>query len=156
MIDHDGRARVLEYNCRLGDPETQVLMMRLQSDLVSLCQACFDHNLPSQTCQWDPRPALGVVLAAGGYPAHYQKGDPITGLPNPNLQAGAETFIFHAGTSFDNDAVVTAGGRRVLCVCALGSDIVDAKDRAYAQVNRIHWKNQYYRRDIGHKAIARI
>lgn len=151
MIDKQGRAKVLEYNCRLGDPETQPIMMRLQSDLVELCQASLQHRLSQQTCQWDLRPALGVVLAVQGYPQQYQTGDPITGLERVSDD---DVMVFHAGTRQQDNQVVTAGGR-VLCVCALADTIAVAQHKAYQHIQCIDWQQQYYRRDIGHRAIQR-
>ena len=150
MIDDEGTPRVLEYNCRFGDPETQPILARLQSDLVELCIAALDGKLGEQTIKWDPRAALGVVLAAGGYPDSYEKGHPIEGL-----QASAgDNKVFHAGTALDGARVVTAGGR-VLCVVGLGDSVAEARDAAYAEVAKIHFDRAYYRRDIGHRAIAR-
>ncbi len=149
MIASDGTVKVLEYNCRFGDPETQPIMMRLQSDLVELCSAALDKKLHRCSTQWDTRPALGVVLAAGGYPDSYRKGDVISGLPEHDAD---DIKIFHAGTKIANDAIVTAGGR-VLCACALGNDIRDAQYKAYQITRQINWNNVYYRTDIGSKAI---
>ncbi|CAK0775104.1 phosphoribosylamine--glycine ligase [Gammaproteobacteria bacterium] len=152
MIDPDGMPKVLEYNCRCGDPETQPILLRLRSDLVELCQAALAGSLDRITIEWDPRPALGVVLAAAGYPGSYRKGDPITGLdatPLPN------TKIFHAGTRQQDNQVVTAGGR-VLCSCALGESLAEAQCQAYAAAERIYWKGMFHRRDIGHRAIQRM
>ncbi len=152
MIGEDGVPRVLEYNCRFGDPETQPIMMRLRSDLVGLCQAALDGELAAQEIDWDPRAAVGVVLAAGGYPAAYQTGRHIEGLKNA---AGlADTKVFHAGTRLENDAVVTAGGR-VLCATALGATVTEAQRQAYRLVDRIRWEDMTYRRDIGYRAVAR-
>jgi phosphoribosylamine---glycine ligase len=151
MIGSDGTPRVLEYNCRLGDPETQPLLMRLQSDLVELCLAALGGRLDQAHVRWDPRVALGVVMAAGGYPDAYAKGHPITGLAGldaPDLK------VFHAGTRFDGDRIVTAGGR-VLCVTALGETVQAAQHRAYAAVRQIRWQDAYCRSDIGYRAIAR-
>ncbi|MGR9045760.1 MAG: phosphoribosylamine--glycine ligase [Gammaproteobacteria bacterium] len=149
MIAADGSSKVLEYNCRFGDPETQPIMMRLKSDLVDLCEAALAGTLAGATTEWDERAALGVVLAAGGYPGEYRKGDRITGLPDSEA---ADRKVFHAGTRLRGDAVVTAGGR-VLCACALGDSIQDAQAKAYDLTRRIHWDNVYYRTDIGFKAI---
>ncbi len=149
MIGKDGSMKVLEYNCRFGDPETQPIMMRLKSDLVELCLAALDKNLSNLSTEWDERPALGVVLASGGYPDSYNKGDVISGLP-VNEQVDAK--VFHAGTAESNGNVITSGGR-VLCACALGSDIVDAQQKAYQLTHQIHWDNVFYRTDIGFKAI---
>ena len=150
MIDDTGVPYVLEFNCRLGDPETQPIMMRLQSDLVDLCDAALDGTLHEQEVQWDPRVALGVVMAAGGYPASYSSGDEIAGLGGDN----ADVCVFHAGTRYGREGVVTAGGR-VLCVCALGDNVSAAKANAYARVSQIQWDNVYYRTDIGYRAVAR-
>ena len=152
MIDSQGVPRVLEYNVRFGDPETQPIMLRLQSDLVELCEAAIDHRLDQVTADWDPRASLGVVLAAGGYPASYDKGDVINGL-DAVMEEGVK--VFHAGTAARDGEVVTSGGR-VLCVCALGNDVAEAQRRAYLAVDRISWKGMYCRRDIGHRAIARM
>ena len=149
MIGKDGSMKVLEYNCRFGDPETQPIMMRLKSDLVELCLAALDKNLSNLSTEWDERPALGVVLASGGYPDSYNKGDVISGLP-VNEQVDAK--VFHAGTAESNGNVITSGGR-VLCACALGSDIMDAQQKAYQLTRQIHWDNVFYRTDIGFKAI---
>ncbi len=151
MIGVDGTPRVLEYNCRFGDPETQPILMRLKSDLVELIEAALDGRLDQVTAQWDPRAALGVVMAAGGYPAAYAKGDAIVGLP---AHDAPDVKVFHAGTALRNGEVVTSGGR-VLCVTALGPSVAAAQRRAYEVVRAIHWKNVHYRTDIGYRAIAR-
>jgi len=149
MISKDGTIKVLEYNCRFGDPETQPIMMRLKSNLVDLCLAALDKDLANTTTEWDPRPALGVVLAAGGYPDSYKKGDVISGLPTKEL---SDSKVFHAGTTEKDGQVVTSGGR-VLCACALGNDIADAQSKAYELTDKITWNNVLYRTDIGFKAI---
>ena len=151
MISPDGIPTVLEFNCRFGDPETQPIMMRLQSDLVDLCEAAIDGNLAAQRPLWDSRIALGVVLAAKGYPATPAKGDVITGL---NDAAATGCKVFHAGTEWRDRNVVTAGGR-VLCVCGLGSTTRDAQRQAYAGVERIQFAGSQYRTDIGYRAIDR-
>ncbi|MBT3308916.1 MAG: phosphoribosylamine--glycine ligase [Gammaproteobacteria bacterium] len=151
MIDTDGNAKVLEYNVRFGDPETQPIMLRLQSDLVELCSAAIDQKLDQTEAQWDPRPSLGVVLAAGGYPDSYNKGEVISGLPTEEL---VDQKVFHAGTREEGGEVVTAGGR-VLCACALGDSVSDAQQKAYALTRQIKWNQLYFRTDIGHRAIAR-
>jgi len=151
MIDTEGQPKVIEYNCRFGDPETQPIMMRLQSNLADLCNAAIDGKLDQVEAQWDPRPALGVVLAAEGYPGSYPKGTAIQGLDS---ELGADAKVFHAGTAFKDDAVVTSGGR-VLCVTALGDDIKAARDAAYVAVDHINWPGMTLRRDIGWRAIAR-
>jgi phosphoribosylamine---glycine ligase len=151
MVGPDGTPKVLEYNVRFGDPETQPIMLRLQSDLVELCEAALDRRLHQVQAQWDPRASLGVVMAAGGYPGEYRKGDVIDGLP---AQESPGVKVFHAGTAERDGQVVTSGGR-VLCVCALGDSVAEAQVRAYAQVRQIHWEGAYYRTDIGYRAVAR-
>jgi len=150
MIAPDGTPKVLEYNCRFGDPETQPIMLRLRSDFASLCEAALDGRLDEVSTDWDPRPSLGVVMAAGGYPASYAKGAVITGLPEET----PDTKVFHAGTAEADGTVVTSGGR-VLCACALGDNVADAKAAAYDLVAQITWENAYYRTDIGYRAVAR-
>jgi phosphoribosylamine--glycine ligase len=152
MIAPDGSPRVLEYNVRFGDPETQPILLRLKSDLVDLCEAALDRRLHQVQADWDPRASLGVVLAAGGYPGSYEKGHVISGL---DAIQGDDIRVFHAGTRMQGGDIVTSGGR-VLCVCALGEDVAAAQRRAYAAVEQISWKDMYYRRDIGHRAIARL
>jgi phosphoribosylamine--glycine ligase len=143
--------KVLEYNCRFGDPETQPIMLRMKSDLVAHCLAALAGRLDQERAEWDARAALGVVLAAGGYPADYRKGDVISGLPTRPV-AGEK--VFHAGTAQRDGAVVTAGGR-VLCATALGDSVAEAQARTYALVRRINWDGVYYRSDIGYRAVAR-
>ncbi len=150
MIAPDGTPKVLEYNCRFGDPETQPILMRLQSDLVELCIAALEGRLDQVNAQWDSRSALGVVMAAGGYPDHYRKGDIIQGLD----RIDPDVKVFHAGTADKNGDVLTQGGR-VLCVTALGNTIQEAQQKAYTNVKRIHWPDVYYRNDIGFKAIQK-
>lgn len=150
MIDATGMPKVLEYNVRFGDPETQPIMLRLRSDLVVLCEAAIDGTLNQQTVAWDERTALGVVLAAGGYPDSYRKGDVIKGLD----AAGSHCKIFHAGTAEQAGKVVTNGGR-VLCACALGDSIAEAQTAAYDGVGKISWPEVYYRTDIGYRAVDR-
>ena len=151
MIDSDGNPKVLEFNCRFGDPETQPIMMRLKSDLVELCEAAIDKKLDQMSIDFDPRPCLGVVMAAGGYPASYNKGDEITGLPTAELD-GAK--VFHAGTKLEDGKALTNGGR-VLCACALGDSVTNAQKSAYELVEQVKWDKVYYRTDIGYRAIAR-
>ncbi|UTW44316.1 phosphoribosylamine--glycine ligase [bacterium SCSIO 12696] len=151
MINPQGQPKVIEYNCRFGDPETQPIMMRLQSDLVELCQAAIDGQLNSKTTQWDSRAAVGVVLAAGGYPGSYAKGEVISGL-TAQVDNGAK--VFHAGTKIDGDNVVTSGGR-VLCATALGDSVSEAQTKAYQLVEQISWNGVEYRTDIAYRAIAR-
>ena len=151
MIDEAGVPKVLEYNCRFGDPETQPILMRLKSDIVELCEAAVDKRLDQVAVEWDSRAALGVVLAAGGYPDKYDKGDIIHGLDNDTVDYAK---IFHAGTANQNGDVVTAGGR-VLCACALGSSVEEAQQRAYQLVDQISWSKMFYRKDIGYRAIER-
>ena len=168
MIAADGTPKVLEYNCRFGDPETQPVMLRLKSDFIELIEAALDGKLDRVKAQWDSRAALGVVMAAGGYPGEYRKGDVITGLPDESAadrdaqgRASVEgggmpgaTKVFHAGTALKGKDVVTNGGR-VLCVTALGATVDAAQQRAYEVVKQIHWSQAQYRHDIGYRAIAR-
>jgi phosphoribosylamine--glycine ligase len=151
MIAPDGTPNVIEFNCRLGDPETQPILMRLQSDLVELCEAALDDALDRHTTVWDTRAAVGVVMAAGGYPDTYQKGDAITGL---EAAAALPGKVFHAGTRFEDGQVVTAGGR-VLCAVGLGDTVGAAQTQAYGLVRTIHWNLVQYRLDIGYRAIER-
>jgi len=151
MITPDGAPKVLEFNCRFGDPETQPIMMRLKSDLVDLCLGALEGRLSGVEAEWDERAALGVVLAAGGYPFDYAKGDEIEGLPESEA---ADVKVFHAGTARSDGKIVTAGGR-VLCVCALGDTVLEAQRKAYRQVREIRWENMYHRTDIGYRAIGR-
>jgi phosphoribosylamine--glycine ligase len=151
MITADGTPKVIEFNCRMGDPETQPIMARLKSDLVPLCTAALSGGLASASAEWDSRAALGVVMAAGGYPATYEKGRHIGGL---KTDSGSDTKVFHAGTTIDDDAVITSSGR-VLCVVGLGSSVKEAASNAYARVREINWPDVYYRTDIGHRAIER-
>ena len=151
MIDKQGNPKVIEFNCRFGDPETQPIMMRMQSDLVELCLAAVEGKLNTIKSKWDPRPALGVVLAAGGYPGDYNTKDVILGLSSETNQ---NCKIFHAGTSLENGQVYTNGGR-VLCVTALGNTVSDAQQYAYEQLKNIYWHGCYYRHDIGYRAIER-
>ncbi len=151
MIMADGTPKVIEFNCRMGDPETQPIMMRLQSDLAGICLATLNGTLAEQRADWDSRAALGVVLAAGGYPASYGKGMAISGLDEADSDFQK---VFHAGTDTDDDKVVTSGGR-VLCVVGLGISVESAAAAAYESVDRIHWQDVYFRQDIGHRAIAR-
>lgn len=151
MIAEDGSPKVLEYNCRLGDPEAQPIMMRLRSDLAELSQAALEGRLHEIIVDWDPRAALGVVMAAKGYPGSYPLGDPIYGLPATERE---DRKVFHAGTSKQGGRIVTAGGR-VLCACGLGASVTQAQTAAYALVGEITWRNACYRTDIGYRAIAR-
>jgi phosphoribosylamine--glycine ligase len=152
MIGGDGAPRVLEYNCRCGDPETQPLLFRMKSDLVELCLAAIDGELDAVDCEWDPRPALGVVLAAGGYPGSYRTGDVIRGLDAVAGQEDAK--VFHAGTRAADGQVLTDGGR-VLCAVALGETVAAAQRKAYQLAGHIDWDGIQYRRDIGWRAVAR-
>jgi len=151
MIMPDGTPKVIEYNCRFGDPETQPIMMRLKSDLVALCTAALDKTLHHYTVDWDPRAALGVVLAAGGYPNDYRKGDIISGLP---VSGTENSKVFHAGTREVDGRVATNGGR-VLCAVGLGNTVSEAQQRAYQLAEQICWDDVYFRHDIGYRAIAR-
>ncbi len=151
MIHPDGTPNVIEYNCRFGDPECQPIMMRLKSDLVELCDAALDHRLDQVHAEWDSRAALGVVLAAEGYPDSVRKGDAIHGL---DAAARLPGKVFHAGTRLENGKVVTSGGR-VLCAVGLGNSVSAAQTQAYALVDAISWQGMQCRRDIGYRAIAR-
>jgi len=154
MITADG-PKVLEYNCRLGDPETQPLLLRLRSDLVELCKAALEGRLGEIETDWDPRSALGVVMAAGGYPGRYRQGDVISGLPAHDEELSDDIKVFHAGTVFAKNGDIITHGGRVLCVTALGSTVAEAQNLAYNGVKRVHWDGAYYRTDIGYRAIAR-
>ena len=149
MITPSGEPKVLEFNCRFGDPETQPVLMRLQSDLSELCWNAARNQLTPTPLQWDSRCALGVVMAAGGYPLSYAKGAAITGIENA---ASTDTKVFHAGTVLSNEEIYTSGGR-VLCVTALGEDIKTAQKNAYQGVAKINWDQVYYRKDIGYRAV---
>jgi phosphoribosylamine--glycine ligase len=151
MIARDGTPNVLEFNCRFGDPETQPVLARLKSDLTVLCDAALDKTLDRAVAEWDSRAALGVVMAAGGYPDSYVKGDVISGLDAAARMPGK---VFHAGTTRQGDAVVTNGGR-VLCAVGLGHSVRAAQTEAYALVSAIHWDRMLYRHDIGYRAIER-
>jgi phosphoribosylamine--glycine ligase len=151
MIDAAGQPRVLEFNCRFGDPETQPILCRLKSDFLDLCLACFEGRLARTPVEWDPRAAVGVVMASRGYPGPYQKGYAITGLGNVG---GDSVKIFHAGTRLQGEQVVTDGGR-VLCAVGLGRDVADARARVYAEITKIRWDGAFWRTDIGHRALAR-
>ncbi|MGE0625983.1 MAG: phosphoribosylamine--glycine ligase [Pseudomonadales bacterium] len=151
MILPDGSPKVIEFNCRFGDPEAQPVLMRLKSDLVTLCNRAIDGTLEGVTLDWDERASLGVVMAAGGYPENYEKGDPISGLEAVD---GANVKVFHAGTRLEGARAVTNGGR-VLCVVGLGADVAEARDRAYEGVRAIDWRGRYFRTDIGYRAIGR-
>jgi phosphoribosylamine--glycine ligase len=153
MIMADGTPKVIEYNCRFGDPETQPILLRLQSDLVNHCVAAIDGKLDQQQAQWDPRPAVGIVLAAGGYPGAYRGGDVISGL-QPDEGGATDAKVFHAGTAQRGDNVVTSGGR-VLCATAMGESVSEAQRAAYQLASRIHWEDIYFRDDIAWRAIAR-
>lgn len=152
MIDKAGFAKVIEFNVRFGDPETQPIMLRLQSDLADLIDAALDGDVTKTDAVWDVRPALGVVLAAGGYPGKVRGGDRIEGA---DTDFGANVKVFHAGTSLDADGhAVTAGGR-VLTVCALGGDLAVARDAAYAAIGQVRFADAFYRNDIAHRAFQR-
>ncbi|MFT6389008.1 MAG: phosphoribosylamine--glycine ligase [Cellvibrionaceae bacterium] len=153
MIDTDGTPKVIEYNCRFGDPETQPIMLRLKSDLVELCLASFEGKLDQCSTDWDERAAVGVVLAAGGYPESYRKGDLISGLPS-NKPSSNDKKAFHAGTALKDQQTVTNGGR-VLCATALGNSVTEAQSAAYELARQIQWDDVYYRDDIAYRAIAR-
>ncbi|MDZ7668784.1 MAG: phosphoribosylamine--glycine ligase [Gammaproteobacteria bacterium] len=150
MITAAGEPKVIEFNCRFGDPEAQPVMMRLKSDLADVCRRALAGDLAGVELDWDPRVALGVVMAAGGYPGSYRKGDVIDGLADVDDD---DLKVFHAGTRLADGAVVSNGGR-VLCVVGMGDDVAAAQRRAYQGVERIHWRGHYYRRDIGYRALA--
>ncbi|WP_273209443.1 phosphoribosylamine--glycine ligase [Marinobacter subterrani] len=151
MIDNSGAPKVIEFNCRFGDPETQPIMLRMKSDLVELCGAAIDGRLDQCSSDWDERASVGIVLAAGGYPGSYNKGDVISGLPENDTEGEK---IFHAGTRLNGDQVVTNGGR-VLCATALGNTVTEAQQRAYQLAARVQWDGAFYRKDIAYRAIAR-
>jgi phosphoribosylamine--glycine ligase len=151
MIDSAGQPRVIEFNCRLGDPETQPILFRLRSDLVEVCLSCFDGTLGQNPLEWDPRATIGVVMASRGYPDSYDKGKPIVGLERV---ARSDVKVFHAGTRLEGGRVVTDGGR-VLCVVGAGDSVRAARDAAYSGVREITWDGAFYRKDIGHRAIER-
>lgn len=151
MIAADGSPKVIEYNCRFGDPETQPIMMRMRSDLPTLCLAALNKSLDQCDVIWDQRPSVGVVMAAEGYPADYQKGLPISGL---DATHAADRKVFHAGTTSEGSAVLTNGGR-VLCATALGDTVGEAQANAYQLAASIHWPGAFYRHDIAYRAIER-
>ena len=151
MVAPDGTPNVLEFNCRFGDPETQPILMRLQSDLTALCEAALEGRLDQVQATWDARAALGVVMAAKGYPDSPRTGDAISGLEDAAKLPGK---VFHAGTRLSGDTVVVSGGR-VLCATGMGATVAEAQSAAYALVDAVHWPGAVYRRDIGHRAIAR-
>ncbi|MDR5899087.1 phosphoribosylamine--glycine ligase [Halomonas vilamensis] len=152
MIDPAGNPKVIEYNCRFGDPETQPIMLRLTSDLTELCLAGAQGKLAGKACEWDRRSAVGVVMAAGGYPGSYRKADVIDGI---DVAEKRGCKVFHAGTALSNAGEVTTAGGRVLCVTALGESVSKAQEQAYQGVSAIHWEGVEYRRDIGYRAIVR-
>jgi phosphoribosylamine--glycine ligase len=152
MIDAEGTPRVIEFNVRFGDPETQPIMLRLRSDLVDLLEAAIRGRLDRVEAEWDPRPSLAVVMAAEGYPGTPRSGDPIEGLDAPRVP---DAVVFHAGTRIDADGRVLTAGGRVLATCALGADIAEARRRAYAAASAIRWNGEFHRSDIGWRAIAR-
>ncbi len=152
MIGSDGAPRVLEFNCRCGDPETEPILFRLKSDLVDLLDAALDGRLGRTRAEWDPRPAVGVVMAAAGYPGRYRSGDEITGLPGEVLP---DAKVFHAGTGRDASGRIVTRGGRVLCVVGRGATFMAAQSEAYRVVGQIRWPGAHYRHDIGYQAIAR-
>jgi phosphoribosylamine--glycine ligase len=152
MITADGTPKVIEFNCRFGDPETQPIMLRMRSDLVAHCLAALRGELDSERAEWDPRPALGVVLAAGGYPGSYAKGLPISGLPEA---PPVDRKVFHAGTALSESGEVITTGGRVLCATALGNTVREAQQAAYELAAQIHWEGMFYRSDIGYRALQR-
>ena len=150
MIDKENRLKVLEFNCRFGDPETQPIMMRLKSDLAEICDKACDLNLKNEKLEWDERKAIGVVMASKGYPFQYEKNKPIKNIP---LERD-DLKVFHAGTKLDSGLVKSNGGR-VLCITTLGESVESAQKKAYDAVSKIEWENAYYRKDIGYKAVER-
>lgn len=152
MIDKQGNPKVIEFNCRFGDPETQPILLRMQSDLVDLCLAACEGKLDEKTSRWDPRASLGIVMAAGGYPGSYRTGDEIHGLPLESVDGGK---VFQAGTVLSEDDRVLTSGGRVLCVTALGNTVAEAQRNALALMKDIHWEGAFSRKDIGYRAIAR-
>ncbi|NQZ31858.1 MAG: phosphoribosylamine--glycine ligase [Oceanospirillaceae bacterium] len=150
MIDEQGQPKVIEYNCRFGDPETQPIMLRLQTSIVDMCNAALNKSFDTLEVKWDSRPAVGVVMASGGYPEAYAKGDEISIA----TQQSDTCKVFHAGTAIVDDKLVSAGGR-VLCIAALGDTVTDAKRNAYLGVEQIKWSKAFYRTDIAYRAIAR-
>ena len=150
MINNSGEPKVIEFNCRFGDPETQPIMLRLESDLVELCQLACAGKLDTASITFNPKAAIGVVMAAGGYPGSYDKGDIISGLDS----ASENGKIFHAGTMINNGNIVTSGGR-VLCITSLGNTVTEAQQKAYKLLETVSWDNAMYRTDIGYRAIAR-
>lgn len=150
LMIQDDTAKVLEFNTRCGDPETEVILMRLKNDFGNVCKAVLEQQLHTVKLEWDPRPALGVVCCAGGYPNEYQTGDEIKGLSHPLAHSGK---IFHAGTQLAGQQVLTSGGR-VLCVTAFGENYASAKANAYANLSAINWPNCYFRQDIGYRALS--
>jgi phosphoribosylamine--glycine ligase len=152
MIAADGTPNVLEFNCRFGDPETQPILSRMRSDLTLLCDAAIDRRLAGVDVEWDPRAAVGVVLAAGGYPDTVRRGDPIHGLETAAQLPGK---VFHAATALDAQGQVVSSGGRVLCAVGLGSSVRAAQQQAYALADAIHWQGMQFRRDIGYRAVER-
>jgi phosphoribosylamine--glycine ligase len=153
MIDADGHPKTLEFNCRMGDPETQPIMMRLKTDLYDVMMAATSGQLDQVKLEWDTRPALGVVMAAHGYPLNPRKGDLITGVPSLEKMQEADVMVFHAGTVPEGKAMALTSGGRVLCVTALGTTVKEAQKHAYDVVAKIHFDGAQYRTDIGHRAI---
>ena len=151
MVSIDGDVNVVEFNCRFGDPEAQPVMLRLKSDLPNLCLMALAGELNMAEVEWDPRPSVGVVLASGGYPSNYRKGDVISGL---DTTTNENQKLFHAGTTERDGEIVTSGGR-VLCATALGETISKAQTTAYDLANKITWDDVYFRKDIAYKAIER-
>ncbi|MDY6840694.1 MAG: phosphoribosylamine--glycine ligase [Pseudomonadota bacterium] len=151
MIDQSGAPKVIEFNCRFGDPETQPIMLRMKSDLVALCDSAIDGKLDHCASEWDDRASVAIVMAAGGYPGSYRRGDAISGLPDTEIEGEK---VFHAGTRLNGNQVVTNGGR-VLCATALGNTVTEARKRAYELASRIQWDGAFYRKDIAFRAVAR-
>jgi len=153
MIDAEGHPKTLEFNCRMGDPETQPIMMRLKTDLYDVMMAATSGQLDQVKLEWDTRPALGVVMAASGYPLNPRKGDLVTGVTSLEKMQEADVMVFHAGAVPEGKAMARTSGGRVLCVTALGTTVKEAQKHAYDVVAKIHFDGAQYRTDIGHRAI---
>ena len=150
MIDSNRKPKVLEYNCRFGDPETQPIMLRLKSDLIDMIQTCFSSNISEYDIEWDKKSAMGVVMSSNGYPESYETGKEISGLDV--FSKRDDIKVFHSGTLEENDNILTNGGR-VLCVTALGDDLSQSNLNAYSAVKEINWDGKYYRKDIGFRVM---
>jgi Phosphoribosylamine-glycine ligase len=150
MIDYDLSPKVLEYNCRFGDPETQPILLRLKSDLIDMIQTCFSGNISNYDTEWDEKSSIGVVMSSSGYPESYETGKEISGLDT--LYDKNDIKVFHSGTRIENQNILTNGGR-VLCVTALGDDLSESYQNAYSVIEQINWDGKYYRKDIGFRVM---